>query len=224
MKRKFSFVITAIAVCLLLEIIEVRAQSTDVPKFEVGADFSTITFNPGQTELGLGGRLTYNLNKHVALEGAGFFFPRRCQFCGRGNDGRITEGLFGVKVGKRFERWGIFGKVRPGVISFSQGKLDFVPTTGIPPTGLGAFPFDFQFRRLTTPVVDVGGVVEVYPTKRTIIRFDAGDTIVRLRERNVSGVLNPPPGVLAPSILIVIRSPAETTHNFQGSIGIAFRF
>src|SRR5207237_9423660 len=99
MKRKLSFAITVIVACSLVGSTEIRAQSTDIPKFEVGADFSTITFGQGQTELGLGGRLTYNLNKHVALEGAGYFFPRKCQFCARGNDGQITEGLFGAKVG-----------------------------------------------------------------------------------------------------------------------------
>jgi hypothetical protein len=222
MKRKITFAITAIAACLLLAIIEVRAQSTDLPKFEVGADFSTITFNPGQTELGFGGRLTYNLNKHVALEGAGFFFPRKCQFCGRGNDGRITEGLFGVKVGKRFERWGIFGKVRPGVISFSQGKLDFVPTTGIPPTGLGAFPFDFQFKRLTTPVVDVGGVVEFYPSKRIVTRLDFGNTIIHYgpRRSNIP-VFDFTTGTytLTPSTV-----PAQTRGSLQFTVGVGFRF
>ena len=222
MKRKLSFAITAIAACSLAGITEIRAQSTDIPKFEVGADFSTITFGQGQTELGLGGRLTYNLNKHVALEGAGYFFPRKCQFCARGNDGQITEGLFGVKVGKRFERWGIFGKVRPGVISFSQGKLNLVPTAGIPPTGLGAFPFDFEFKRLTTLAVDVGGVVEFYPSKRIVTRLDFGDTIIHYGPRRINSAVFD--STTNTYVLMPFTVPSQTRGSLQFSVGVGFRF
>jgi hypothetical protein len=222
MKRKLTFAITAIAVCLLPGIIEVRAQSTDLPKFEVGADFSTITFAPGHTELGLGGRLTYNLNKHVALESAGYFFPRKCVFCARGNDGRITEGLFGVKVGKRFEKWGIFGKVRPGVISFSEGKFNLVPTTGIPPTGLGAFPFDFQFKRLTTLAVDVGGVIEFYPSKRIVTRLDFGDTIIHYGPRRINNAVFD--STTNMYVLLPSTVPSQTRGSLQFSVGVGFRF
>ena len=33
-----------------------------------------------------------------------------------------------MKVGKRFEKWGIFAKARPGAISFSQGAFDIIPS------------------------------------------------------------------------------------------------
>jgi hypothetical protein len=222
MKRKLSLAFIVIAMCSLPNIAEAQGQSTDIPKFEVGADFTTITFGAGQSELGLGGRLTYNLNKHVALEGTGFFFPRECHFCARGNDGRITEGLFGVKVGKRFEKWGIFGKARPGVISFSQGKFDLVPTTGIPATGVGAFPFDFQFERLTTLAFDVGGVVEFYPSKRIVTRLDFGDTIIHYGPRTFNNpVFNSTTSTytLAPSTV-----PSQTRGSFQVSVGVGWRF
>jgi hypothetical protein len=67
-------------------------------------------------------------------------------------------------------------------------------------------------------------VIELYPTKRTIIRFDAGDTIIRLGARNIAATQVPAPGSLAPIRLVVIPASAETTHNFQGSIGVGFRF
>jgi hypothetical protein len=223
MKRQF-FVTAIITAFLMLCSDQAKAQPAqpkDLPKFEVGGDFSTITFSPGHTELGLGGRLTYNLNKHVALEGAGFFFPRNCPICIRSNQGRTTEGLFGVKIGKRFEKWGIFGKVRPGVISFSQGKLDFFPT-GIPPTGLGAFPFDFRFRRLTTFAADVGGVVEFYPSKRIVTRLDFGDTIIHYARRTSNfPAFNSTTGTyfLSPSTI-----PAQTRGSVQFTVGVGWRF
>ena len=133
MKRSQLFMITAIGICFLLSPLNTRAQSTDVPKYEVAAEFSSLTLNPEHTEPGLGGRFTYNLNKHLALEAAGYFFPHACQFC---SSGRISEGLFGVKAGKRFQKWGIFGKARPGLVSLSKGSFTLVPIGGG-----GPFPF-----------------------------------------------------------------------------------
>ena len=217
MKRKLLFTITAIGICLLFGPLKTRAQSSDLPKYEVGVDFSSITFAPGQTELGLGGRLTYNLNKHVALEGAGYFFPSNCEFCSRN---RITEGLFGVKVGKRFAKWGIFAKVRPGVLNFSDGQFDFVLITTNPP--LGTPMFNFQTRRLTTFVVDVGGVLEFYPSKRIVTRLDFGNTIIHYPSRtNTFPIFDSTTGtyVLAP-----FKISAETRGSIQIMAGVGFRF
>jgi hypothetical protein len=38
----------------------------------------------------------------------------------------VTEVLAGVKVGKRFDSWGIFAKARPGVVSFSEGEFNIL--------------------------------------------------------------------------------------------------
>lgn len=217
MKRNLLFIITAIGICSLLSPLRTRAQSTDLPKYEVAADFSSITFGPGQTELGFGGRLTYNLNKHVALEAAGYFFPRNCEFCSRD---RITEGLFGVKVGKRFKKWGIFAKVRPGVLSFADGQSDIVAITTNPP--LGTPIFNFETRRLTTFVVDVGGVLEFYPSKRIVTRLDFGSTIIHYPSRtNNFPIFDSTTGtyVLAPFKIL-----AETRGSIQVMAGVGFRF
>jgi hypothetical protein len=141
------------------------------------------------------------------------------------NDGYFLEGLFGVKAGKRFEKVGVFGKARPGFLYASKGDLEprpdtvciaiFPPPVGCSqPTGKNSFAFD------------VGGVVEIYPTSRTVIRFDFGDTIVRLSERNISTIFNGIGfgGIGSQPRLVAWRVPAETTHNFQGSVGIGFRF
>ena len=83
------------------------AQSQEPPKFEVAGEFTTLEREgvfQRQTDPGIGGRFTFNLNKVVSLEAAGYFFPKSCFQCR--NAGTITEGLAGVKVGKRFEKWG----------------------------------------------------------------------------------------------------------------------
>jgi len=224
MKRKICLS-AIIAVFLLLSSFAAKAQnngSVDVRKFELAADFSTNTFEPGQTIVGLGGRLTYNLNSHFALEAAGYFFPQECQFCGR-HTGRTTEGFFGVKIGKRFNKWGIFGKARPGVISSSQGQFDLVigiPTTSPPSINLPSL--FFVEKRLTTFAADVGGVVEFYPSKRIITRLDFGSTIIHYGPRTINfPVFNPATGGFT---LQQSTVPAQNRGTLQFMAGVGFRF
>ena len=114
--------------CLLCCSLETKAQSGDVPKIEVGIQFTSLTkpnFDGARTEPGIGARFTFNFNRSVAFEAVGNLFPHSCSFCGGNladNSGIIKQGLFGIKAGKRFEKWGIFGKARPGVVTFGQGK------------------------------------------------------------------------------------------------------
>lgn len=197
---------------------QVLAQQEELPKFEVAGEFTTLerqAISGRRTEPGFGGRFTYNLNKTVAFEGAGYFFPKSCFQCR--NAGTITEGFGGVKVGKRFEKWGVFAKARPGVISFSQGTFDIVPPFTPP-----LIPIQFEFSRLTTFAMDVGGVVEFYPSKRIVTRFDVGDTIVHFKRRNMSTVLfDPATNTFSPGIFPI---PAHTSHNFQFMTSVGFRF
>jgi hypothetical protein len=193
-------------------------QSEELPKFEVAGEFTTLEREEFQrrTDPGFGGRFTFNLNKVVALEAAGYFFPKRCFQCR--NAGRITEGFGGVKVGKRFEKWGIFVKGRPGVISFSEGTFDTIsPVIPFP-----LVPIQFEFKRLTTFAMDVGGVVEFYPSKRIVTRFDVGDTIVHFKRRTLNTVLfNVLTNEFQPTTIPI---PARTSHNFQFMTSVGFRF
>ena len=215
MKRRLAYTITTF--CFLLSPLESCAQSTDVPKYEVAADFSSLTLESGTNLAGLGGRFTYNLNKRVALEAARYFFPGKCDSCPGEVTGRVSEGLFGVKVGKRFQKWGIFGKARPGFMSFSKGAFDFVPTGGSEP-----FPFTIVESRRTPFALDVGGVIEFYPSKRIVVRFDGGDTILHYSERTFhSFSVDPITGALTP---LALTSPGFTRHNFQFIAGVGFRF
>jgi hypothetical protein len=225
-----------------------QSSTDDEKKFEVGAQFSVLhsalsqgTFtgivcvttpcpsfvisNSRELQPGFGGRFGYNLTSNLAVEAEMNFFPGADSFTVPEGfkGGNKIEGLFGVKAGKRFEKVGIFGKARPGFMHASKG--DIRPRTGSlciaifpPPAGC------FETSSKTNFALDLGGVVEVYPTKRTIIRFDAGDTMVFLGDRSVPAVINPGAGILAPSFLTIIRAPAETTHNFQFNVGVGFRF
>jgi hypothetical protein len=192
------------------------SQSQEPPKFEVAVEFTSLErsgFN-SRTDPGVGGRFTYNFNKVFSLDAAGYFFPKRCFNCR--NNGRITEALGGVKVGKRFERWGSFGKARPGVVSFSEGEFT-VRAVQDP-----LFPFEFESHRLTSFATDVGAVLEFYPLKRIVTRFDAGDTLIHFKGRTTNAVGFD--SSTSTFILVPITTPARTTHNFQFMASVGFRF
>jgi hypothetical protein len=209
----------------------------DVTKFEVGSQFSLLNvtrpsrligdgFDPGfvgvaphighRTEPGFGGRLTFNLTSNVALEAEGNLFPRS-EVSAAMPGGRIFQGQFGAKIGKRFHRVGFFGKARPGFVRFTQvSKLLSTHTT--PPGGplnqvftVGTFGLqkDIYF------AMDVGVVVEHYFSRRIFTRFDLGDTIIHYREFSGQGTF------LSRAI---ITRPPETRHNLQFSAGVGFSF
>lgn len=219
MKRRF-FVTAIINVLLVLCSYEAKAQtnqSADLPKYEEGLDFSSLSIRYGPTLPGLGGRFTYNLNKHVALEAAGYFFPGKCDTCPGEITGHITEGLFGVKVGKRFKKWGIFGKVRPGFLILSKGVVEFLPTGAPSP-----YQFTVASRSQTNFALDLGGVLEFYPSKRIVVRFDGGDTIIHYARRTANYPFQDPnTGAIT---LAPFTIPGYTRHSFQFIGGVGFRF
>lgn len=214
--KKTCFV--SAVVVLLLAQSYAFSQTQEVPKFEVAAEFTTFerdNFSGQRTEPGLGGRFTYNLNKIFSVEAAGYFFPKRCFDCV--NNGRMTEVLGGVKVGKRFEKWGIFAKARPGVVSFSEGDFDIIAA------GAGAMvPFDLKTVRVNAFATDIGGVLEFYPSKHIVTRIDAGDTILHFgRSVRTRFAFDP---LTNNFVLVPFNRPSRTTHHFQFMTSVGFRF
>ena len=214
--KKTCFV--AAIVILVLGQSQAFSQSQELPKFEAAAEFTTFErdeFWGQRTEPGLGGRITYNINRIFSVEGAVYFIPKRCFDCV--NNGRVTEVLGGVKVGKRFENWGIFAKVRPGVVSFGRGDFDIIATGGG-----GPFPFQFENIRVNAFATDVGGVLEFYPSKRIVTRIDAGDTIMHFG-RSVRNRIQFNP-LTNDIVLFPFVQPSRTTHHFQFMTSVGFRF
>jgi hypothetical protein len=190
----------------------------DAPKVEVGGQFTFINLQPPtfngflgdrSGDLGFGGRITYNLTKVFSLEAEVNYFPEVKNvnpFLGPSNAGRKVQGLFGAKAGIRRDKFGIFGKVRPGLMHFS-GVFDCLGQ-GDPDLQCGPHP-------KTEFALDVGGVAEYYPTRHVALRFDLGDTLIRFSERHFFIIdASPLPGTL----------PAKTTNNLQFNIGVAYRF
>lgn len=177
------------------------AQSTK-DKIEIGVQTTSLTLVQPQfslfddTQMGIGGRVTYNFNRSIAADAEINFFPQT-QFVFNAF-GNATQAQFGVKIGKRFEKFGLFGKVRPGFISVDQ-VLSIAPGSQLGPN------VEFTIERRAFFTVDIGGVLELYPSRRTVVRFEAGDTAIR----HIA--------------LLGQTTPAKFNHNFQFTGGFAFR-
>jgi hypothetical protein len=215
--NKTRFLTVILSLFLLQSQARSQSQSTEMPKYEVAAEFTTMARESfgGRTEPGGGVRFTFNLNRMISFETAGYFFPKQCIECI--SNGNVTEVVGGVKIGKRFEHWGIFGKARPGVVSYSRGKFNVVPDPGNP-----GFPFNFVPERVNSFAADLGGVVEFYPSKHLVTRFDFGDTIVHFGPRPVEAIIfNQTTNTFG---LMPLTLPSRNVHEFQFVTSVGWRF
>lgn len=209
MSRKYFQAVVGLLLLFAFNSSPAQAQSdTTEKKYEVGGHFTALAPEDDSDVLkGFGGRLTYNVTNNFAVEAEANFFPDNDEF----SSGNKSQGLFGVKAGKRFSRVGIFGKLRPGFMYFERGDVRFTGGAGC--SGPSPVPSScFEVSGRTDLAVDVGGVLEIYPASRIVVRVDGGDTILRSGRQTttISGV--------------TFERPAFTSHVFQGSVGIGFRF
>jgi len=154
---------------------------TDAPKVEIGGHFTYARLrNFPANDTGVGGWLTFNITDNIGVEGEYNYFPGTVP----GGSSSREQALFGVKTGIRSESAGIFFKLRPGFQKFNF--------TGIAPDST-----QFAF--------DIGGVFELYPLKKTVVRFDVGDTMIQVGPQ--------------------LGFPTSfTSHNLQFTAGVGFRF
>lgn len=159
MMKHFNYNTNLSAVLFLFICCGAVFAQEDLRKIEIGAFVSAIKLKKSVSEspLGIGGRLTYNINKYAAIDGEIAHFPQNPS----GNFGE-SQAFAGVKAGIRNEKFGLFAKARPGFVRFGG---DFFKVRN------GGAKSYFA--------MDVGGVFEFYPNSRVIIRADVGDTIIR---------------------------------------------
>jgi len=123
-------------------------------------------------DFGVGSRVGYDFTQSISVETEVNLFPENKIWHG----GKKEQGFLRVKVGKRFDRVGFFAKAGPGFMIQSKGDfrtlLDQFGCSGDPNS------YCFEFKNTTSFTGDVGGVFEVYPSKRTFFRFDAGSMIL----------------------------------------------
>lgn len=235
MKNKTLVIALSVLSMLILNLL-VSAQSADdsneskIKKFEIGGQFTILRRSDADVtaevfslngfgsrnyrsaklnELGIGGRFTFNFSKNIAVESEVNFFRKieKPPFvAGVGQrisqpGGRKFQAVVGPKIGIRKEKFGVFGKVRPGF--FHIDEYNVINQIGPPDN----FFTVSRVKKATFFNVDVGGVFEYYPTRRTVFRVDVGDTIINYNSQQ--------PKDLNPSI---------TRHNLQTSFGFGIRF
>jgi len=105
-----------------------------------------------------------------------------------------SELLTGVRVGFQASRVGVFLKVRPGFVRFAGN--DFKSRNNGPSTNFAC---------------DVGAVLEYPTSSRVRVRVDFADTLIDFSRPVFTGSS-------------ALPIPPRLSHNFQGSIGIVFRF
>ncbi len=190
-------VLSCAALSLLLACCSSAHAQENHPKYEVGIHYAALNVTEkSDKDSGVGMRFTYNLNDYLGVEAETTAYPRSVE--GGGNNAR--QGLFGLRLGKRNEHFGVFAKARPGVTRFYL--LGVMPGPNTFEQGHSRFAFD------------VGGVFEYYPHRNAAVRVDVGDTIVRFKPGDFFYQRLDQP-------MFVQR---KLSHNLQINVGVALRF
>lgn len=178
------------------------------PRFGLGGQVTILGQSGAEgTSAALGVRATLGLSRWISLDAEFNVAPHddigSSTSAGAGDLGlvflrRRVEGFVGASIGVRDERVGVFVKARPGVMRLVNTGVECrsdvcVLTQFVVPENSTEFAFD------------VGGVLEFYPSARSVARFDIGDTIIRHRS------IAPPCGVC-------------TNHNLSVRLGFGLRF
>ncbi len=159
----------------------------NTPSWEIGGQYGVLSL--GRSELegqpislgddqGIGGRLTYNFNRWLAFDSVVNYFYKNPNAIDAQRGGKILQGAFGPKAGIHMRRFGVFATVRPGFLSYGGVHDSFFPP--------------FPTTRLTHFAVDFGGVLEYYPSRRTMLRFDLGHAAVFYGSARVIAPAGPP--------------------------------
>lgn len=149
-------------------------------KAEIGINGSLLYPNRlfGLTDTGAGSRFTYNLSPSLAIDSEFDSYFTNLDEHLTLDGGRATVFVAGVKAGLRRDRYGVFFKARPGIMSFG----DVLTSAAI----LG----DFRTVRKTHAALDLGVVTEFYPTAHIILRVDVGQLLTRVGDSTVANFGN----------------------------------
>jgi hypothetical protein len=211
-------VVTLAALLFCLCVVR-AAQAQETPKVEIGVqftaldlgDFKLAVLSLSDSQRGVGARVTVNLSDNISVEGEFNTFPNnfRLTLPQLGNlvtreltRDRVDQFLFGVKLGARSDHFGIFAKLRPGYV---RSVLQDQTTGNTNPT------LNTLFRTTSGWALDVGGVFEFYPSRHTMLRLDAGDTIIRYETKSQNATGQP-------------TTRTFRNHTLQVSAGFGLRF
>ena len=167
-----KYINTVFAALLFLFASEVHSLEN---RLEVAAILAT-TFQHelDSTDLDFGVRIGFQATPLFAIEAEMSFYPSNIPERVPVTESR-SEGLFGVKIGPRYDRLSVFGKARPGFVRFSSAPEPSACDIAIFPPTLNCVLAEGR----TVLALDLGGGVELYPTERTLVRIDVSSLLLR---------------------------------------------
>jgi hypothetical protein len=141
-------------------------------RFELGAQLISVNLSPvDQADFGLGARFSWNPVQLAGLESEINFYPKDLPSEVPFSRGRI-EGLFGATVGPRFGTLRPFAKARAGFLSFRAATEPFACVLIFPP------PLSCQLGDRTLLDYELGGGLELFPSRGLFLRVEVGDRAV----------------------------------------------
>jgi hypothetical protein len=185
----YRIVMLALAVALARP---AAAQGPE-PAFEIAATFVTTSSGQFHTrDIGGGARVGWRMGPLLTVEGELTYHADPFRDAVLFSAGR-TEALFGATVGPRLGALRPFASLRPGFVRYRAPDEPFACITIFPP------PLSCMLAGgRTLFAFDVGGGVEFFPSRRTVVRASLSDRIVRYpgpaydtsgerREKNFAG-------------------------------------
>lgn len=191
--------------------LEENEREEKVPgNWEFGPLFSAMAIsregltNNVRTEPGFGGYASYRFYGVFYFDSDLLYFPMGTSASGPHDGGTILQGLFGLKGGIRRNHFGFFGKVRPGFNSYSDALASVTTSQSVTTE---------TYSRSTNFVLDLGGIMEFYPTEKSTLRIEVGDThlFFGMRDVNSNGTIESFPG-------------GKLQHSIQLVLGYGWRF
>lgn len=166
--------------------------------FELGGQLTIVTpAGSDEADVGVGVRAAVRAAPLIGVEAELDVYPN--DFPGKGrrvpfSAGRV-EALFGVTIGPRLGHIRPFARVRPGVLRYQAASEPVICIAIFPP------PLSCQLAAgRTLFAFDVGGGVEIDTSRRSFVRMDAGDRLVRY------------------------PAPTSTAHEMRVAVGGGYRF
>jgi hypothetical protein len=150
---------------------------------------------------------SWNFSQHVSWDTTLLHSPRnpgKIEDIDFWSGGRAFEALTGAKIGVRRDHMGYFAKIRTGTITFGKTERQIYENAN------GQIAVDDGM--FTNFALDAGGVFEVYPSRHSILRVDAGNTTIFYQPKTVI------------SLGQKISISGETQPTMLITVGAGFRF
>lgn len=181
------------------------AQSGE-PQFRLGVQFvgaSSGEFD--KTDLGVSGGVAWHPVPFLGLEANMGLYPNDFANAPSFSQSRV-EGFFGMTLGPRLGRFRPFAKVQPGFVVFRSPREPMACVLIFPPPLTCVLAAGG-----TVAAVDLGGGIEVFSTRRSFLRFDVSDRMLRY----------PGPTFDTGG---TVRNAAFFSHDFRVAAGGGWRF